>query len=154
MNEQRKKSSLLLPAVLILAFLVFLLLARFCAEPAALAAGSRSEYRNIDTNEKRLALIASFGRECEEKPAEVVEVTVPREFDSVYEAYNELQKPLGLDLSDFRGKTLRRYTYVLKNHSDAGTVYVNLLFSVDTFVGGDVSSADPRGFTECLKASV
>ena len=149
--KNTKKPSFVLPAVLVLAFVVFLLLARFCSEPAALTAGERKEYQNIDTNEKRLALISSFGRTCEETPVEVVEVTVPREFDSVYEAYNELQKPLGLDLFSYRGKTLRRYTYVLKDHTDAGTVYVNLLFSFDTFVGGDVSSADPRGFTECLK---
>ncbi len=137
--------------MLLSAFIVFLLLAHFCSEPSDLGMGEQKEYQNIDSNEKRLALISSFGRTCEETPVEVVEVSVPREFDSLYETYNDLQKPLGLDLFPYRGKTLRRYTYVLKNHTDAGTVYVNLLFSFDTFVGGDVSSADPRGFTECLK---
>lgn len=111
-----------------------------------------ADYQNIDSNEARLALLTSFGREVEPMPAEIAEVTVPRKFDAVYESYNQLQEPLGLDLSPLRGQTLRRYTYLVTNHEDGGTVYANLLFSFDRFVGGDVCSASPEGFIECLLA--
>ena len=108
-------------------------------------------FRGIRDNEGRLQLLAAFGWETEDAPAEVVEVTIPRKFDAVYESYNALQKPLGLDLFPRRGQTVRRYTYVVKNHPYEGTVYANLLFSGDEFIGGDVCSAAPDGFLTSLQ---
>ncbi|MBR6530027.1 MAG: DUF4830 domain-containing protein [Clostridia bacterium] len=153
MKTANAKKPNLLPLLLLFSFAVFLCLSLLFSEPKSLAAGTKKEYLNIKTNEQRLALLSSFGRECESAPVKMYEVTVPREFDKTYKAYNELQKPLGLDLSRFRGETLRCYTYVVTNHPDMGTVYANLLFSFDEFVGGDVSSAAPSGLLECLIAS-
>lgn len=132
---------------------LFLVLSLLFAKPQSLAAGTKKEYLGIDTEEERQALLTSFSRDCEPVPVEVTEVVVPRVFDAVYEAYNDLQKPLGLDLWEFRGKNLRRYTYVVRNHAAPGTVYANLLFYCDEFVGGDVCSAAPDGFCECLLAT-
>lgn len=150
MSERTKKRGVGLPLLLFFCFAVLLVLALFSSEPKTLTARADRAFRGIDTNEERLALLNSFGWEAEENPAEVAEVCVPREFDEVYEAYNDLQKPLGLDLFSLRGRTLRRYTYVVTNHTDQGTVYANLLFSLDTFVGGDLCSAAPDGFVTCL----
>ncbi len=151
MSDTRKSGGALLPLVLFLSFSVLVFIAVVFGGSAPAARQTNPDYLGIETNEERIALIASFGWKCEETPHEMTEVSVPLEFDSVYEAYNELQKPLGLDLYPLRGRTLRRYTYVLTNHPDSGTVYATLLFSLDEFVGGDVCSAAPDGFVQCLK---
>lgn len=111
------------------------------AERARPAAAANLPLRAADSNEGRGALLAALGLEASPVPVEVTEVQLPHRFDAVYEAYNELQKPLGLDLSLYRGCTARRYTYVLENYPAEGTVYANLLFCEGAFVGGDVSSA-------------
>lgn len=154
MSEPNKARSLPLALVLLFCFLLLVCVALVASPPAKTAANTSPDYQNIDSNEKRIALLRSFGWEVEESPREIVEVTIPREFDSVYETYNELQAPLGLDLYPFRGRTVRRYTYVVKNHTSRSTVLANLLFSADTFLGGDVCSAVPDGFVESLKKGV
>ena len=46
----------------------------------------------------------------------------------------------------YRGKTVRRYTYIVKNHEYKGTVYAELLVYKDCVIGADVCSADADGF--------
>ena len=120
------------------------------APKAAKQTLSKSAYTGLDTNEKRIKLLESFGLEPENAPKEVVQVTIPRKFDPVYEAYNDLQKPLGLDLKAYRGKTVLRYTYVVKNVESESTVLANLLLCDDALIGGDLSSADPSGLARPL----
>lgn len=139
------------PIALCMCFAVLIVLAAVLPRPSfSQAVISGNLYSRLDENDRRLKLLESFGLETEEVPYEVVQVTIPRKFDAVYEAYNDLQKPLGLDLSAYRGKTVKRYTYVVTNIPENGTVYANLLVSEDKLIGGDVSSADPSGFARSL----
>ena len=111
------------------------------AEPAL------HDYEKARTNEERVAFLASFGYEVTPEPAESETVTVPRDFDKVFAAYNELQKQQGLDLAPYAGKTVERYTYTVQNYPDfEGTVYANLLVYRGRIIGGDVCSADANGF--------
>ena len=65
----------------------------------------------------------------------------------MFAAYNELQRTQGLDLSDYGGKTVERYTYQITNYEGfEGTVYANLLISRNRVIGGDICSADADGF--------
>lgn len=115
---------------------------------------ARLSWRDITTNEDRLTLIRSFGWETEEAPCEIAEVSIPHTFNETYERYNDLQKPLGLDLYRHRGKSARRYTYVVTNYEWDGTVYLNLLLSGSgELLGGDVCSAKEDGFLLSLKRS-
>ena len=77
-------------------------------------------------------------------------MTVPREFDSVYEQYNQMQLSEGLDLKKVAGKQVKRYTYVVTNAEYEGTVLANLLIYKDNVVGGDVCSARLDGFVHGL----
>ena len=58
-----------------------------------------------------------------------------------------MQQLQGLDLSDYKRKSVTRYTYLITNYPNyEGKVYANLLIYKDRVVGGDVCSADVNGF--------
>lgn len=105
-----------------------------------------SAFRNIRTNEDRISFLERFGWEVEEEPLEIIEVTVPDRFDSVYESYNQMQLSEGLDLRKVAGKQIKRYTYVVTNALYDGTVLANLLIWQNKVVGGDIRSARIDGF--------
>ena len=109
-------------------------------------------FKNIKTNEDRVAFLRNYGIEVQSDPSEILEVTVPGEFDGIYSKYNEMQKVEGLDLEKYRNKQVKRFTYVVTNYNYDGTVYANLLVYKNNIIGGDICSADingfVRGFTE------
>ena len=122
-------------------------------EPAAAADSEAVEeketlsFEKVRDNQGRIAFLSQFGWEVESEAAESTTVTIPREFDKVFAAYNEMQKKQGLDLTNYAGKTVESYTYVVTNYEGAqGTVYANLLISRGRVIGGDVCSADADGF--------
>ena len=52
-----------------------------------------------------------------------------------------------MNLSGYKKKSVRRYTYVIENYPDyEGTVYANVLVYRGKVIGGDVCSADVDGF--------
>lgn len=103
-------------------------------------------FKNIKTNEDRIGFLRNYGIEVRNDPAEILEVTVPGEFDGVYAKYNQIQRAEGLDLEKYHNKQVKRYTYVVTNHNHDGTVYANLLVYKNNVIGGDVCSADVNGF--------
>ncbi len=101
----------------------------------------------VRTGEDRLAFIGQFGWEVESEPVEIEEVLIPREFDSVYENYNALQKAQGLDLTRYRGKKVRRFCYRVLNYPDCtDEVRLNMLVAENKVIGGDVCSTALNGF--------
>ena len=78
------------------------------------------------------------------------EIVIPEEFDDVYLRYNELQKKQGLDLSKYRSKRVKRWTYIIKNYPGYSEtddcVRINLLVFDGCVIGGDVSSVELDGF--------
>ncbi len=119
--------------------------------PVVKEANAKS-FKNIKTNEDRLEFLRRYGLEVQPNPAEILEVTVPGEFDGIYSKYNEMQKVEGLNLEKYHNKQVKRYTYVVTNYNYDGTVYANLLVYKNNIIGGDICSADingfVRGFTE------
>lgn len=103
------------------------------------------------SNEERIAFLEQFGWQVDATPVESTTVTIPREFDKVFAAYNELQRRQGLDLSTYSGKTVERYTYTVTNYeSYEGTVLANLLIYRGRVIGADICSADTAGFVHGL----
>lgn len=43
------------------------------------------------------------------QPVTIDNVRIPENFNSTYERYNKIQKTMGLDLNNFKGKTTKRY---------------------------------------------
>lgn len=105
----------------------------------------------LKTNDQRLEYIRSFGWEVEEEPAEVLEVIIPKEFDSVYESYNGIQRKQGYNLEDHAGKRCKRFSYVVTNYpGQTEDVRINLLVRDNKVIGGDVCSLLPEGFIHGL----
>ena len=104
-------------------------------------------YTGVKTNEDRVAFLSQFGWEVKSRPVEECEVTIPSEFDKIFAGYNEIQKRQGLDLSDYKKKKVKRYTYEVTNYEGAnGTVYANVIVYRNRVIGGDICSADVTGF--------
>jgi hypothetical protein len=108
---------------------------------------SSSNYGLAETEADRIAFIKSFGWEIEDEEPEVSEVTIPREFDEVYLNYNLIQKAQGLDLWDYIGCKVKRYTYKISNYPTGEKgVCLTLLVYNGYVIGGDVKSPRIDGF--------
>lgn len=104
-------------------------------------------YEKIKTDDDVEEFLAQFGWQVGAEPNESVDVTIPDTFDKIFSAYNQIQKQQGLDLSNYKRKTVKRYTYTVDNYPDyEGTVYANVLVYRGRVIGGDICSADVEGF--------
>lgn len=82
-----------------------------------------------------------------ESPYEVVEFTVPEKFTPVYERYNNLLKEGGYDLSDYKGKKCKRYTYLVPSKN----ARANIIVHDGKIIGGDISSITIDGMMIPIK---
>ena len=148
-----KFASIAALAVLAILTLILFIPSYESPAPAANVAENTSEIRfdKIKTAGDRVQFLSQFGYVVEETPVEECEVTIPKEFDKVFAAYNELQKGEGLDLARYKGKKVMRYTYKITNYEGySEPVYANLLVYKNKVVVGDVCSAGPNGFAHGL----
>lgn len=105
-----------------------------------------------ETNDDRIAFLSSFGWQVVETPVKTQEVLVPTDNNEVFERYNALQQYQGYDLTQYAGKTLKRYVYEIKNHPNTDeTFYATLLVYRDEIVGGDVASSAKGGMMHSFK---
>ena len=88
------------------------------------------------TEEQRLDILRSFGIE-NAVLTESGEITIPEEFNSNTENYNELQKQIGLDLSPYKGQKAERLTYSLEGESCS---YAVLLVNNGRLIGGHLTN--------------
>lgn len=104
------------------------------------------------TNKMIVDYVKTLGWEVNPTPAQITHLTVPYEFDAVFETYNAVQKNSGFDLTEFRGKPVSRYTYRLLNHKESNSVNVMLgvLVYENRIVAGDISSTDKNGFMHAI----
>lgn len=113
------------------------------------------KYDKIKSPGERVEFLRQFGWEVDPEPVEIAEVTVPEEFDKVYQSYNELQKKQGFDLSKYAKKNVQRYTYRITNYDGyEGEVLVSILVYKNKVIGGDVCSADANGFIHGLDKNI
>ena len=142
-----RANTLKLIGITLLSFMVVAALVIFVPTYESTAASSGISYDKVYSNSDRVEFISKFGWSVAQTPIEEVEVSIPKEFDTVYLGYNDIQKAQGLNLAKYKGKEVVRYTYEVTNYEGyEGTVYVNLLVYRNKIVGGDVCSADASGF--------
>ena len=82
-----------------------------------------------------------------EKPYEVVEFTIPEAFNDVYTRYNNLLKESGYDLSPYKGKTCKRYTYLIPSQN----ARANIIVYDGKIIGGDISGITLDGIMLPIK---
>ena len=100
------------------------------------------------TNKMIVEYLEGLGWRIEPNPREISHLTIPNEFDAVYETYNAVQKHSGFDLTPFQGKKVTRYTYSVLNHkeSNSAQVVAGVFVYEDTIIAGDISSTEMNGF--------
>ena len=101
------------------------------------------DYRGIATVEEQLRFLDGLGYRVKNIPVFSDEVVIPSEFDSVYKKYNAIQKKQGLNLEKYKGKTVLRYTYEVKDTEEP--TYVTLLIYKNRVIGGDVTVMGEKG---------
>ena len=140
--------SVILASLLVLGVILFAGAGR---EVSASASGNGISFSGIKSEDDRVSFISSFGIDVKPGAVEVVEFSVPKDFDRVILGYNEIQKQQGLDLERYKNKKVTRYTYEAENvPGHSGEVFVNLIVFRNTVIACDVSSTEPDGFVEPL----
>ena len=108
---------------------------------------------SIETTDDIIAFLQNLGWQVSEEPIEVQEVLIPREFNEVYAAYNELQKRAGFDLANFSGQDAVRFTYRILNYPEQQEdVVVDVLVAHGVIIGGNIQSIRLDGFMHELRA--
>ena len=104
-------------------------------------------FDNVKSSSDAVKFLEQYGWTVIETPIEECEITIPAEFDKVISSYNEIQKQQGLDLTKYSKKTAQRYTFKITNYpSYEGTVYANVITYRGRVIGGDICTADAKGF--------
>lgn len=107
--------------------------------------------KGVKTNEDRVAFLESYGWQVSPEPVAVEELLIPEEFDETYDQYLALQTGQGFDLSKYRGKRVKRYTYDVSNYPTGETgVQAGLLIYKNTVIGGEILSSQLGGFIQGL----
>lgn len=102
-----------------------------------------------DVNQRNIELLNSYGWLVEEQPCETAVVTIPENFDNIYEEYNKIAKESGFDLSVHRGARVTRYSYKVLNHEESpeGLIRANVFVSKKGIAAADITSLEIGGFT-------
>lgn len=101
-----------------------------------------AEVKHIKTNDDRLAYLSGLGWQVSPQPVATEELLIPEEFGDSYQGYLKLQADQGFDLTQYRGKRVKRYTYQLTNYpAQAEPVQIALLVYKNRVVGGQIQSA-------------
>lgn len=91
-----------------------------------------------DKDDEQCTFLEQFDLSSE-KITDSCEVTIPTDFNDTYEQYNELQKEIGLDLEKFKGKSVQKITYELKN---CKTKFAVLLIYKGKVIGGHLTNGE------------
>ena len=103
------------------------------------------------TDTDRINFLAQFGWEIDEDPLEARDIVIPAEFDETLLEYNDLQKPLGFDLEQYRGAKAKKWVYTVKNYPGLPrNVKATLLIAEGKVIGGDISSTGEEKFTHAF----
>ena len=90
--------------------------------------------------------LADLGYQLDATSCESKKVQIPKDFDAVYETYNQIQKDCGFDLSKFAGKKVDLTTYKVSNWPTNEVVLVDVLAYKNKVIGGAVYTAAVDGF--------
>ncbi len=104
----------------------------------------------LETEAEQKEFLESLGWTVADVPLNKREVTVPAEFGTVYEEYNNLQKQQGFDLSRYKGEKVSVYTWLITNYEGNPNVAATLMIKDGKLIGGDVQSLELGGFMQGL----
>lgn len=143
LTAKLSKTKLIAAGVILLAAILLIIL-------LATAGGSDAPADNApigETNDDRVAYLATFGWSVNAEPTQTQKVKIPDTAENkVFARYNDLQKSQGFDLTDYAGKEVMRYVYEILNYPDAtAPVYASVLVCDGRVIGGDITNSAPDG---------
>lgn len=107
--------------------------------------------KGVKTAEDRVAYLEGYGWLVNPEPIAVEELLIPEEFDETYQDYLALQSEQGFDLTKYRGKRVKRYSYEIQNYPGGETgVQAAILIYRNRVIGGEVLSSRQGGFIHGL----
>ncbi|MEG2096783.1 MAG: DUF4830 domain-containing protein [Pseudoflavonifractor sp.] len=107
--------------------------------------------KNLKTGEDRVAYLGGYGWTVVPEPLAVEELIIPKEFDASYDEYLALQSAQGFDLTQYRGKRVKRFAYAITNYPTGETdVQAGLLVYKNKVIGGEILSGQAGGFLHGL----
>lgn len=116
------------------------------------AVSASAEVKGIRDNDDRVAYLTNLGWTVSSQPIATEELLIPDQFDDTYAEYLALQESQGFDLSRYRGKRVKRYTYEITNYPTGETgIQAALLVYKNTVIGGEVLSPVTGGFLHGLQ---
>ncbi|MGI6264635.1 MAG: DUF4830 domain-containing protein [Acutalibacteraceae bacterium] len=104
------------------------------------------------SEQKRVAFLRSLGYTVTPPHTAVREVRIPEDLDDAALSYNDLQQTAGMDLTPYRGKRLKCWTYPVENDPSGQPAEAHLYEYRDTIVAGDVAALEEGGFMRALTA--
>ena len=124
-------------AALIIMLVIFAVIKNSGSNAGTATCDEIGEYSlKAETEEQRLELLRGFGIENAEL-TESDEITIPENFNSITEKYNETQKQIGLDLSPYKGQKAQRLTYSVNGEKASCAV---LLVNNGRLIGGHLTN--------------
>ena len=106
------------------------------------AVAASAEVKNVRDNDDRLAYLNGLGWQTSSQPIATEELLIPEEFDESYTGYLQLQADQGFDLTQYKGRRVKRYTYQLTNYpTQDEPVQISLLIYKNRVVGGQIQSS-------------
>ena len=108
--------------------------------------------QTVRGNDARVSFLRSLGWEVDSDPVDEQTIVIPREFDGVYEKYNEIQLQQGFDLTKYGGIEAVRYTYKVNNYPGTDDpVVADIVVYRNKVIAGDVQSTALDGFMQGLE---
>ncbi len=89
-----------------------------------------------------------YGYELCDKPVEITDYTFPSFMSPVLEEYEKIQQKTGLSVKPYLGKTVKRYTYELKNVPpfNGQKIRANALVYKNKVICSDIMTVGLNGF--------
>ena len=114
-------------------------------------APSQEQPVSVATNDARVQYLTDYGWEVVNSPVQTQQVRIPSEITEVYQRYNALQMSQGFDLTQYAGKTVKRYTYQVSNYPGLQeNIWASLLLYKKEVIGGEIYSNEGDGFIQAL----
>ena len=101
--------------------------------------------------------LLGYGVEADVSTAQVLQVTIPRKFDSSFRAFNEVIQSCGMDLTRYKGKMVEKWVLQSPNRTvEDQTAYAVLLVKDAKVIGGYLlyqPSGEVLGLRDTLDAA-
>ena len=141
------KKSILVFAVLVLLIIFVVFRVAFCgnSESYAYCEGIGKCRTEISDKFSAEDFCSQFGMSIDLGSETKEYITIPSEFNDVYEKYNSLQIQQGFNLERYKGKKAERRTYDVTNATENSELKVNLIIYENRVIAGDLCTVSLDG---------